>query len=224
MGCQSCVLFLLVALIYGTTKLQVIAKEDGYVLILEHSFNGEKFVKRGEIVLSDLKGEQATITQDPLSDEEKTALLEASKENRMYKLRVWSQVDGVSSNSNSGEGCWITSYTYAKFLSDSNLSDIITVNMDGLGNVVSLNIGTSLQKSDFVIDNDEFDTTIEVKVPNQAPVPDTHGFLHKMEKEKREKEIQAKEPQTVLGKYWIYLVPVGIFLLMSNAMQQQPQQ
>ncbi|PIO68502.1 hypothetical protein TELCIR_09714 [Teladorsagia circumcincta] len=49
--------------------------------------------------------------------------------------------------------------------------------------------------------------------------PDTQLFVQMMERERRARQHGAEaDDRSFLGKYWMYIVPVVVFVVISNAM------
>ncbi|CAJ0925564.1 unnamed protein product, partial [Mesorhabditis belari] len=63
---------------------------------------------------------------------------------------------------------------------------------------------------------------VQVTSVQQLKSPDTQSFLDKMDKERRARQHGAEQDnRSFLAKYWMYIVPVVIFMLISSASQQQ---
>lgn len=63
----------------------------------------------------------------------------------------------------------------------------------------------------------EFSTVVSLKPIEQAPVPDTAGFIQKIEKEREARDRgETKDNRSFLSKYWMYIVPAVILLLISG--------
>merc|ERR1712179_15111 len=116
----------------------------------------------------------------------------------------------------------------ARTLVETEGSHIIRLLIDGVGNVISANIipkrDANLPTADDLwADENEFvfATLVRVSLPTPAPVPDTSGYLKKIEDERRKKEVASKDaPTSFFGKYWMYIIPFVLFMAMSNAQQQ----
>jgi ER membrane protein complex subunit 10 len=65
---------------------------------------------------------------------------------------------------------------------------------------------------------EEFNTNIYIKHIQLAPIPDTASFIQKMERERDSRERgETKDNRGFFAKYWMYIVPVAILLLISGA-------
>ncbi|KAK5981152.1 hypothetical protein GCK32_017410 [Trichostrongylus colubriformis] len=60
---------------------------------------------------------------------------------------------------------------------------------------------------------------VHVSTKGVLPTPDTQLFVQMMEKERRARQHGAEaDDRSFLGKYWMYIVPVVVFVVISNAM------
>lgn len=63
----------------------------------------------------------------------------------------------------------------------------------------------------------EFNTIVTLKPIEPAPVPDTAGFVQKIEKEREARDRgETKDNRSFISKYWMYIVPAVILLLVSS--------
>ncbi|KAK6031127.1 chloride transporter, ClC family [Ostertagia ostertagi] len=70
-------------------------------------------------------------------------------------------------------------------------------------------ISTSVQPS----------AVVHVNTKGVLPTPDTQLFVQMMERERRARQHGAEaDDRSFLGKYWMYIVPVVVFVVISNAM------
>ncbi|RWS16688.1 secreted protein-like protein [Dinothrombium tinctorium] len=69
-----------------------------------------------------------------------------------------------------------------------------------------------------------FNTTLNILQTVQAPVPDTQTYIQRLEQEKAEKLRGDKgDNRSFFAKYWIYIVPLVIFLMISSATNPETQ-
>ncbi|XP_002127742.2 ER membrane protein complex subunit 10 [Ciona intestinalis] len=189
---------------------------SGYLLLLEHSFGDDTFTKRGDIYFPNVKGENAAVQNEiALSMEEIKELEKLANNDDFYRVRVSTKVLGTAPSS---EDSYVVGIMSAKQLLEANLSNKIDILTDGIGNIISIGITPS---SFGIMQVYEFDSSVTVSMPTTATVPDTYGYLNKMEMERKKKEIADKQPTSFFGKYWMYILPVVVFVMMSNAAQQQ---
>ncbi|VDM74576.1 unnamed protein product [Strongylus vulgaris] len=60
---------------------------------------------------------------------------------------------------------------------------------------------------------------VHITAKGVLPTPDTQLFVQMMEKERRARQHGAEsDDRSFLAKYWMYIVPVVIFVVISNAM------
>ncbi|KAL7080408.1 hypothetical protein ACQ4LE_000331 [Meloidogyne hapla] len=55
------------------------------------------------------------------------------------------------------------------------------------------------------------------------PGPDTATYLRRLEEEKRARQQGTQDNRSFLQKYWIYFVPVIVFMVLSNVLNPEPQ-
>ena len=61
-------------------------------------------------------------------------------------------------------------------------------------------------------------TKVAVASMEPGPVPDTAAFIQKMEEEKRKVEKgEVKDNRSFLAKYWMYIVPIVLFMAINGA-------
>ena len=128
------------------------------------------------------------------------------------------------------------------------MMDLITLNMDWRGKLVSVALGVQQIPSNrnsqvgghirvgsgLVVtnmfqqgikldltpsqDNLSFKTKVMMQHMENGPVPDTAAFIQKMEEEKRKVEKGGvKDNRSFLAKYWMYIVPVVLFMAINGA-------
>uniref|UniRef100_A0A0K0DR54 ER membrane protein complex subunit 10 n=1 Tax=Angiostrongylus cantonensis TaxID=6313 RepID=A0A0K0DR54_ANGCA len=63
----------------------------------------------------------------------------------------------------------------------------------------------------------EPNAVVHVSSKATLPTPDTQLFVQMMERERRTRQHGAEaDDRSFLGKYWMYIVPVVIFVVISN--------
>ncbi|KJH41913.1 chloride transporter, ClC family [Dictyocaulus viviparus] len=66
---------------------------------------------------------------------------------------------------------------------------------------------------------DKPSAVVNVSSKGTLPTPDTQLFVQIMERERRARQHGAEtDDRSFLGKYWMYIVPIVIFIVVSNAM------
>lgn len=81
----------------------------------------------------------------------------------------------------------------------------------------------NLQES--ALQSTRFNTTIRLVEPIEGPVPETQAYLQKLEREKQEKtQGEQGDNRSFIAKYWMYIVPVVVLVMLSGAMNPEGQQ
>jgi hypothetical protein len=61
--------------------------------------------------------------------------------------------------------------------------------------------------------------TVEVTIVQELPAPETTAYLQRMEEEKRNRQHgAATDNRSFIAKYWMYIVPVVVFMVISSFM------
>lgn len=207
------------ALVLHATHLEY----DGWLNIeLYHAldFNEpEKFTLRGNVTITSLNTGSVSVLQEPLSAHDRNQFRKLAEENRLYRLKAHIlEVDGSRSE-------FLTS-SKACALAKSQLTDVLWVSLDHAGSVTGItqtvnngNYGNcrDLTHRDIEV-LDEFNTDVYVKPMENAPIPDTASFIQKLEREREARERgETKDNRGFFAKYWMYIVPVVILVLISGA-------
>lgn len=161
----------------------------------------------------------ANIFQEPLSAGERQELKALAEKDGFYRLKaIVTYNDGSTSS--------FLTFSKACGLAISQLTDQIWISLDNEGSVVSVsqlvhgsgaNCKAGLSKGDVDV-LDDFNTEVVLRQGEAAPVPDTASFIQKMERERESREKgEVKDNRGFFAKYWMYIVPVGIILLISGS-------
>uniref|UniRef100_U5EW61 ER membrane protein complex subunit 10 n=1 Tax=Corethrella appendiculata TaxID=1370023 RepID=U5EW61_9DIPT len=194
--------------------------EYSYINIeLYHSLNKNDFSLRGNITITNLNSGAYTLSQESLTTIERNQLKQLAEENRFYRLQA------VVTSSDGSRKEYLTS-TRACALATSQLTDILWISLDHTGSVLGIsqtvssgNVGNCQHIHSLHIDElDEFNTEIYVKHMEAAPIPDTATFIQKLQLEREARERgETKDNRGFFAKYWMYIVPVVILVLISGA-------
>lgn len=186
-----------------------------------HDVNG--FTSRGNITIISINSADIVINQKELNIKERDVLKRLAKDKKLYRLKA----EVVGSD---GVKTTFLSSLKACHLLQSALHDFITINFDHNNAVLGVNIravsldGTSDDCDGLGLDNvNEFSTVVNLKNIEAAPVPDTQSFIQKLEREKEMREKGETDNRSFLQKYWMYIVPAVILLLVSGVTNPEAQ-
>ncbi|XP_034046991.1 ER membrane protein complex subunit 10 isoform X2 [Thalassophryne amazonica] len=201
---------------------------SGFSLPLEHSFEVDDvaaFQVRGMLVLKAGRESSVSLSQNPLSEEDRTKLKDVAAVDGLYRIRVPRvSLQADRQTERQAEG-YLTAFVRACAMVESHLSDMITLHTDVSGFLIGISIvtlpgacrGTEVEDE---VDLEVFNSTINIMAPVNAPGPETALFLERMEQESEKKGKNPQEQKSFFAKYWMYIVPLVLFLMMSGAQDQ----
>nr|A7E2M3.1 RecName: Full=ER membrane protein complex subunit 10; Flags: Precursor [Danio rerio]AAI50421.1 Zgc:171980 protein [Danio rerio] len=201
---------------------------SGFSVPLEHSFEVDdvpRFRLRGALQFRGGRENSVYLSQNQLSEKDRNTLKDVAAVDGLYRIRVPRvslQVDRQTERQYEG---YLTAFVRACALVESHLSDVITLHTDVSGYVIGISIVTipgscrGIEVEDEV-DLEVFNTTISVMAPVTAPVPETAPYIERMEMEMEKKGKNPQEQKSFFAKYWMYIVPLVLFLMMSGAQDQ----
>ncbi|XP_077475210.1 ER membrane protein complex subunit 10 isoform X1 [Stigmatopora argus] len=204
------------------------AEFNDFSVPLEHSFEVDdmgRFRARGALQLKSGREPGATLSQNHLSQDDRIKLKDVAAVDGLYRIRVprvSMQADRQADRQTSG---YLTAFVRACAMVESHLSDVITLHTDVSGTLIGVSIVTlpgacgGMEVEDDV-DLEVFNTTLAVMAPVTAPGPETALFLERMEQESEKKGKNPQEQKSFFAKYWMYIVPLVLFLMMSGAQDQ----
>ncbi|KAL9955755.1 hypothetical protein ACROYT_G037124 [Oculina patagonica] len=184
------------------------------------------FKPRGTIYVKSLKSSTGVFSQqEVLSFEDIDSLKELASNNGYYKIRLQPK----SAESSDGLDSRVTTFVKACALFTSRLTETITLSVDSSGHLYGVGLivpdggcqGNTLNL-DVASLPSNFNTSVVVMLQGTGQLPDTQTYIQKLEKEKRDKAAgQTQDNRSFLAKYWMYIVPVVIFMMITS---QQPEQ
>ncbi|XP_030037489.2 ER membrane protein complex subunit 10 isoform X2 [Manduca sexta] len=188
---------------------------DGWLNIkIEHSLRcNEAFCPRGNISLRSIRAGTSIIDQIPLSEMHLEELRNLAKADGFYTVRAL-----VSSADN--KGTEFLSSVKAKTFLDNGLTDAINAWMLPTGAVIAINFQVTNSSQSLQQDKDGYiiNSKFYLRYVDQAPVPDTASYIQKLEREREARERgEVKDNRSFLAKYWMYIVPIAIFVMISGA-------
>lgn len=197
-------------------------------LPIQHSIQtGDQleFVERGSLNFKSLTHGTGSYHQSSaLMPHESNVLKELAASGGLYRARVPTQLLSLQTSEDIG---YVSSYMKACSLLESNMSDEITIHADQSGQVLGISIlpikGTCTKSIDEIsaMDLTTFNTTVTLSLVVPGPVPDTQAYLEKMEEERLQKKANGTDNRSFFAKYWMYIIPVVLFLMISGG-QEQP--
>jgi len=193
---------------------------------LYHALKGDEFTLRGNITVTNLNTGALTVNQEILNDNEKIKLKELAEKSQLYRLKA---------NVVGSDGIKYTYLTSSKACSlvQSQLLDTIWISIDHAGFVLGISqtipssrLDDCSQITQYDVDAlEEFNTDVYIKHIEMGPVPDTATFIQKMDMERQARERgDSKDNRGFFAKYWMYIVPVVILVLISGVTNPENQQ
>jgi len=203
-------------------------------LQVDHSIDdGYTFSNRGNLLIHSLRSGSASMDtsgvegDDPyVTQEQKDSLRKLCEKDSLYLLRLTGP-----------DGSIHRTATHACNLVKSGLSETFVVHLDWRNKVVGVSISAgshlpdskkrsqSEKLSNSMMENLDplnsavgFKSKVLVQPMEMGPQPDTAAFIQRMEQEKLAKERgETKDNRSFFAKYWMYIIPVVLFLAMSSA-------
>ncbi|XP_012280112.1 ER membrane protein complex subunit 10 [Orussus abietinus] len=188
---------------------------DGWLqLRLWHAVNNDpvpNFEERGNITVSSIRSPVFAVSQSSLKPYEIEQLKVLAEQDGTYRLRVLVR-------SSSGSEVVLHSFVRACLLLGSNLEDIISIWLDSAAEPIAVNLYSLGPCSYEDPLSDTWITNVNVKYTESGPIPDTASYIQKLEREREARERgETKDNRSFLAKYWIYIVPALIFVILTSA-------
>ncbi|XP_014260282.1 ER membrane protein complex subunit 10 [Cimex lectularius] len=149
-----------------------------------------------------------------LNETETAQVKELASENGLFVLKI--AVKSMEKNHLS-----LLSFTKACALLEEDPKLSLTVNFDQAGSVIGVNVAPKNYCRNKP-ESEPVDLTVNLllsyKFTEVGPLPDTTTYIQKLEKEREAKEKgQGQDHRSFLAKYWMYIVPVLLFVVLSGA-------
>ncbi|XP_026765078.2 ER membrane protein complex subunit 10 [Galleria mellonella] len=194
---------------------------DGWLNIkIEHTLNCKdgKYCSRGNISLKSIRAGIATIEQTPFTKQHIEQLKEIAEIDGFYTVKTL-----VTSADN--KGTELLSSVKARSFLENGLSDVINAWMLPNGAVTAVNFQVTNSSKALQHNKDGYliNSKFFLRYVEQAPVPDTASYIQKLEREREAREKgELKDNRSFLAKYWMYIVPIAIFVMISGATNPEP--
>ncbi|GIX98329.1 ER membrane protein complex subunit 10 [Caerostris darwini] len=188
---------------------------------LEPSTSTPIYEQRGIITYFSNRHEAIYTEEYPLSDTKIEKLRNLATTDDIYRVKV-------SLKPNEPDESNVFSFTKACAIYESGLFDSLTLTLDQSGLPVGIAI-SSLSPyctAATVPDNKllNFNTSINIVSLVNAPLPDTQTYIQRIEQEKAEKARgEQGDNRSFLAKYWMYIIPFIVFVLVSGASSPEGQ-
>nr|CAD7462229.1 unnamed protein product [Timema tahoe] len=182
---------------------------------LRHALGQEPFLDRGRITIQSINSQSVALQQSALSNADRDKLKALSEEDGLYRL------EAVVRTHDSKETLFLT-FIKACALVESLMSDVVTLSLSQDNNIIAVSLSTQpISGCGSLVDQHQlktFNTTVVFRHMETGPVPDTATYVQKLEREREARERgDTKDNRSFLAKYWMYIVPVLIFVLLSGA-------
>jgi hypothetical protein len=116
--------------------------------------------------------------------------------------------------------CYASSFTLLKRVIESKMSINLTIysNLNNRVSAISIKTSSNIDSSSKSGENfDHLNIYASVQSMRQAISPDTEAYLDKIRKEMEQKEKAAQGGnESFFSKYWMYIVPFVVIILLSN--------
>ncbi|XP_044744387.1 ER membrane protein complex subunit 10 [Coccinella septempunctata] len=212
-------------MIFGSSSIFIIfiaAIQTAYTSSLEH--DGSLFVKlehyldennepveRGNISVQSIRIGQTQVYQNILNPQQSQMLRNLASSNSFYQIRAIAN------------GKPYISSVKACMLAEAELDDRLSISLDYAGRVVAVSqiIASKSSCEGATVPLDKlkyFTTNVYVRHAEMGPIPDTASYIQRIEREREAKERgEGKDNRSLFAKYWMYIIPVVVVLVISSA-------
>lgn len=204
----------------GTHAFQEDDFLDGQLtLVVEDALDGGPepvFSPRSTIQVRSVKSGSAVISHTrPWTSELDAKLKNLVDSDDLYRIRVYQK--------GSEDKRYVSTFTRACQMYESGLTETLSLVVDSGGTSV---VGVGIFPPVAVCGGEapatppaHHNTTVIIRSPIPAPVPDTATYIEKLEAMKNEKA-EGKDNRSFLAKYWIYIVPVVLIMVLFGGGQE----
>ncbi|XP_063379827.1 ER membrane protein complex subunit 10 [Cydia fagiglandana] len=202
---------------FGLLHLSVCIDFDGWLNIkIQHTLNckGEQYCSRGNIALKSIRSGTSVIDQIPFNKQHIEDLEKLAEVDGFYSIK------SLVTSADNKETEFLSSVKAQAFL-DNGLSDVINAWILPNGAVIAVNFQVANGTQPIVQGSQneyKLKSNFYLRHIDQAPVPDTASYIQKLEREREAREKgELKDNRSFLAKYWMYIVPIAIFVMISGA-------
>ncbi|SPP87373.1 ER membrane protein complex subunit 10 [Drosophila guanche] len=200
-------------------------EHDSWITVeLHHALatNTNEFSFRGNVTIPSLNSGLSNVAQLPLTPGELDTLKALAKQNEFYRLKA------TVVYPNGAKTRFLTSNKACSLL-QAHLNDVLWISLDPSGFVTGVTAsqdaspGASGCTSDEInqLEETHFNTDVLIRHAELAPVPDTAGFIQKVEREREARDRgEVRDNRGFFAKYWMYIVPVVLLVFISGATNQ----
>jgi len=214
--------FLLVSsLLLSLTSASDVEFDGQMILNIDHSLDhGTTWEHRGTVTVHSTRSGSSSVDQLPLRAEQKKELKNLCEKQGLYLLKISGHVSQVDLGVH-------RTYASACNVLEANLVDSLTLHFDWRGKLSAVSLATSHDDKAILTHPQaievskkglNFKTKVHAQHMENGPVPDTADFIQKMEQDKmNKKEGATTDNRSFLAKYWMYIVPIVIFMAINGA-------
>lgn len=189
--------------------------KDGFILPIQRDYGDGEFAKWGTVSFATSRAREGTFVPEYGHGDAEDARSKLAVGGKICRIKAHNKLLLASEDhTQECEHCVMAFTTSCESLKSGG---ILTIYKDELDNVISMAFSPQ-EGAD--LDSD-FGISVVIREPATGPAPDTAGFLNKIQEERIKKEKEEKEPKSFFSKYWMYILPVVFFMMMSNAANQQ---
>jgi len=208
----------------------VFSMHTSHSLPVYHAFGTEdEFTLRSNILFKTSKVTTAVLNKETrLSPTEVEKLKKLVDEDGFYFIRTPTKLKtNLHDETNTPGERFVSTFVPACYLYGSSLNELIKVAVDHMGNVIGLSIVSprhdcAVAQLKDIDDDVTFNSTVLINHQVPGAVPDTQSFIKKIENDKKEQaEGKGKDNRSFFAKYWMYIVPVVLVLMLSS--QAEPE-